>query len=29
MKIVGQLIDAAINAGVTNINSVSFDVKPE
>ncbi|CAK87174.1 unnamed protein product (macronuclear) [Paramecium tetraurelia] len=29
LKIVGQLIDAAINAGVTTINSVSFDVKPE
>ncbi|CAD8178576.1 unnamed protein product [Paramecium octaurelia] len=29
LKIVGQLIDAAINAGVTTITSVSFDVKPE
>lgn len=29
LKIVGKLIDAAINAGITNINNVSFDVKPE
>lgn len=29
LKIIGKLIDAAINAGVTTINNVSFDVKPE
>ncbi|CAD8170079.1 unnamed protein product [Paramecium pentaurelia] len=29
LKIVGKLIDAAINAGVTTINNVSFDIKPE
>ncbi|CAD8107108.1 unnamed protein product [Paramecium sonneborni] len=29
LNIVGQLIDAAINAGVTSIQSVQFDIKPE
>ncbi|CAD8100610.1 unnamed protein product [Paramecium sonneborni] len=29
LKIVGQLIDAAINSGVTSINSVYFDIRPE
>ncbi|CAD8197519.1 unnamed protein product [Paramecium octaurelia] len=29
LKIVGQLIDAAINAGVTTIENVSFDIKLE